>query len=944
MSTSTGPPLGIELDANQKKELAELIMREFFDPANVGVLKSEELLAKLKAKNPEKASLFEHLEANDKDDHYGICTLKLKSTPSDLEFRLKTPAAYGGPKTESYLDRIDSKIEAAKKLINKANLSDEDKQQKCERLEKIGEHFKAMVKRNCTLDQSKLRDIMSKDVVAQNHFKEKHGLAKEYLAVFMEKIVSELQIDVPKNEAEIKSALFQEERMGTSSKRAEKISMRQIKIEDKTYYEINVSSPMNKERTVSSSKKDEAGVANWLKSENIVYSSEYEELDRRETFRSASIVPHDIINKGTAEIKKDNFVENLVKETAKRNLIEHVIPELVREYIKKNPDKSSPLQIDFELLTLLSPISGFADKLIDPDKTQFEAMRDAMKYCNGIGQFQVDGYEVQFTGIYHNYGVNMGRGLSGDEDKNNACAFCQVLDRSAESLNSLESLPPFLKHFIKEVTQYDGFSEIDGQIKNKQSELSSIYQKIADVKPVISKKKHEDLLKLHAKLIAEPPLTPRENAYYNSLRRLFVENSKNAGKLQKEASNLEREVEKLNKLKAEKIVTQFMKKQPSLNKQLNLLENSEKYKSKADPAFCEAVDHLRALVEYTQLYQAGYDSKIIKGGKFQKNYEIQSYIEILNRFNNGVIHITCKSGKDRTNAASEKHKAKNMMRLHSGRVPQCQAETQHKVQELRLFEKGYLHGPGNDICGDNMKPGAQQLSNKDIDCDIMLDAGTAMAKLQKGMDELPSPSEKRKQEIQREYASLSGSRPVSAILSSSSSSTPVLQRKRSDSRNLPTPAPTLESLAARLESLEKKMESQPQSKTDAGESERRGSRRLLLIERKSELPKKSTFGDKWIADVEKRLHDTQNLSSNDKLLMEIIKETLMKVNNLSVDKSDIGKFIEKFNSAVSDELVKRNAEVLDAKEFQKVIDLILEGKEPMMDTDKENVHAHNKLH
>ncbi|HRE30737.1 MAG TPA: hypothetical protein PLD88_02070, partial [Candidatus Berkiella sp.] len=79
-----------------------------------------------------------------------------------------------------------------------------------------------------------------------------------------------------------------------------------------------------------------------------------------------------------------------------------------------------------------------------------------------------------------------------------------------------------------------------------------------------------------------------------------------------------------------------------------------------DPNQKQVVDHLRALVEFTRLEELGYDSKLgitktlLSGkdidGSNKRNYEIQSYIQLLSVYNNFTFHKTCKSGKDRTNS------------------------------------------------------------------------------------------------------------------------------------------------------------------------------------------------------------------------------------------------------------------------------------------------------
>jgi len=137
--------------------------------------------------------------------------------------------------------------------------------------------------------------------------------------------------------------------------------------------------------------------------------------------------------------------------------------------------------------------------------------------------------------------------------------------------------------------------------------------------------------------------------------------------------------------------------------------------------------------------------------KNKRNYEIQSYIENLNhQQTQGYFHQTCKSGKDRTNAALEKQKAKKMLEIHSGKVSRY-GKTETMNLERALFEKGFLQGPGNDICGDNMKPGLQQVSSGDIPCRVDLNIVKAVAEQQKGIDKLKLPSPKKHQVILEQY-------------------------------------------------------------------------------------------------------------------------------------------------------------------------------------------------
>ncbi|HRE30736.1 MAG TPA: hypothetical protein PLD88_02065, partial [Candidatus Berkiella sp.] len=82
------------------------------------------------------------------------------------------------------------------------------------------------------------------------------------------------------------------------------------------------------------------------------------------------------------------------------------------------------------------------------------------------------------------------------------------------------------------------------------------------------------------------------------------------------------------------------------------------------------------------------------------------------------------------------------MHVRLGRIPKNKDADNVKRTELNSYEKGYLQGPGNDICGDNMRPGAQQVAAKDIATDTLdIRPVQAMAGLQKGIDLLKAKPE-----------------------------------------------------------------------------------------------------------------------------------------------------------------------------------------------------------
>src|SRR5690606_29529227 len=117
------------------------------------------------------------------------------------------------------------------------------------------------------------------------------------LAAFMALMTDTLGQD-GKSSKEIKDELYTIERDIMSAKRPERITMRKL---DSNLLEINTSSPVYKDKTISSAKKDEAGIANWLKTTNEIYThknNRLEKVNEAECYRSASIIPHELISKG----------------------------------------------------------------------------------------------------------------------------------------------------------------------------------------------------------------------------------------------------------------------------------------------------------------------------------------------------------------------------------------------------------------------------------------------------------------------------------------------------------------------------------------------------------------------------------------------------------------------------------------------------------------------
>lgn len=755
--------VGLDLSEKDKKKLIERVVKNFY--AAPEPLSGEDFLRKLKAmykNDPTMLQNLEHLRVEGKDEPYGIITLILPHNPLDLEFRLKRSDSYGGPKTENYLERLDLRIAAAKKWVeNHPTMSPAIKIDKLKYIDSLSSYFNEKIKNECYLDPSILNNLDRHDVQANKHFRTKHARAKHLLSAFNEMLLSEINIDSKKS-SQVKKELYIIEQELMSKKRPERVSARRILLDDKRYTEVTISTPVDKIRTISSAKKDTAGVANWLKSETQIYSPDFKLLDSRKSYRSASIIPHEIINKGITKEGR-RFSNDLAQETAKRNLLEQVIPELVREQTQKNIENNQPLpeviELNFEMLTLLSPISRLTDRFIDPDFAQFDSIRHAFyQYDGRTFNVKVDdkSFKVKFNGLYHNYGANSARGYSVSESKTNKKAFNQILEKSIETINQSKDpkIQELKRQFFKGIPHFN--EDENKTISKNKSKLDKIYVDIEKNNQVLSQKDQEDLLSLHARRLHNFPLSELEEQQYLHLKALFENIQTQNSPLLAKANVLQEEI-------LEKHLALYQRRQAffiahatqrenmlcSIEDDSNYLGNSKEYR--------HTIDHLRTLHEYCKLSIVGYDSRLkrmfpISGEKKnERNYAIQSYIAKLNTFNNTLFHKTCKSGKDRTNSAEEKEKAKNMIYLHKGRIPRREDSTNARAQERALFDQGYLHGPGNDICGDNMKPGAQQVSQGDIPTSVNISSVKKISSLQKGLDKLKKVPVKDKKKIVADF-------------------------------------------------------------------------------------------------------------------------------------------------------------------------------------------------
>jgi len=723
-------PSAIAVDSKEllTKEIATLLFEMNFSS-------SEELLTYLKSKY-HNSNIVNSLKINSDDDKYGILTLTLidKMSDSHIEFRLKKPDAYGGPKTEDYLGRINLRVDAALELIQKEPAL----QSKKEELESLRQYYIDKIKMDCNLDHTILGSLDRNNDAAVKEFNTKHAKAKDHMATFMALMIVTLSHNA-KSSSEIKNELYTLERDLMSTRRPERITIRKLNTE---LMEINTSSPVMKDKTVSSAKKDEAGVANWLKTKNEIYIQKpgnLEKVKETESYRSASIIPHELISKG--ELNRQ-----LAIDVTRRNVSEHILPVIAKELMKKKPAED-PLIINYEMLTLLSPMHKVIDRKDsnNPDATQFSAIRTAFDHYDGRtfeiklenGQLK----KVTLDATFHNYGTNLGRGFP-IENATNMKAYNKLIDRSLNSLSGKKGIENF-KILLDKIPE---FNEIQTQkINNAKIRLHIIYEGIDNKQ--IEKEKHNELVTLNAKKI-NYGLSDEETAKYEKLASEFQSFAAFKINAMKEARKLEGSIRHINVDLAKNRKKYFSDNYSAFNTLLTEME-----KSRDNKEINNTIDHIRTLTEYSQMVDKGYDShleiavttvtkrNITKTN--QRNYEVQSYIRLLNTFNDTPFQFTCKSGKDRTNSAEEKYKAKEYMAVVLSRIPKYKESKAIKAQELSSYEKGYLQGAGNDICGDNMKPGAQQVAASDIGTDTVdIRPVQAMAGLQKGLDLLEISSEK----------------------------------------------------------------------------------------------------------------------------------------------------------------------------------------------------------
>tara|TARA_R110002110_G_scaffold415858_1_gene658563 strand:+ start:18427 stop:21315 length:2889 start_codon:yes stop_codon:yes gene_type:complete len=779
-----------------------------------------------------------NIKINERDGRYGTLTLEIKSEPSDLVFRIQTDEHYGGPKVEQYEDRANLRIEAAQAWLEQTrnNLSKIELELKKQQLQEIQRIIQKNLEYNCQLDPSFLGALDKNNATVTSYFERQHKKAKDILSVLNTLIEDTLEPDGTNSKA-LKKQLYNFEREIKSNKRPERITLRPISHLDTHYVEVNISTPVDHERTVSSAKKDEDGIANWLRSTNTLYERNNitQPVSQQTAYRSASIVPHELQVKSIRPKSVSRFNKRLASDITRRNLKNHLIPELVKQQQRKG-NTETPIKISLEMLTLLSPISLSADMFIpDPDANSYLAIRNAFDQYHGRTiDINVDGQtiSVQFSGIYHNYGVNPGRNTLMEGLGNNV-AFNRVIDRTLLALHSPDFFqvnnPEILSIFESNNQFYQNMPSFtpseqkslkrnayitnnlyhlldiieEGRMPSKEEILAvRVNLSNSEIPSITRKSLQESLSRFETKAQQTSPLSEVER------QRLVILNEKKLNTLlnKAELSEYDGLVEKFKQHESlkSKLTTdyhsaqrrnrlihknlssrrqKYIQQNPQWRENLTKLEETDFYHKRTD--FKKQVQHQRALAEYSQAVILGYDKKLARTPKEKNklNYEIQSYIQVLNDFQDGSDFIkTCKSGKDRTNAAEEKQKAKSLMSQHLGRVPRIDENPEFKKQERKAFEAGYLHGPGNDICGDNMAPSAQQVSGSDIIADCNIDIIKSMAQLQKGLNKLDPPTEESLLHARRAVAMISSPHDTTSQQTSDTQKTHTAEQQYHPSR------------------------------------------------------------------------------------------------------------------------------------------------------------------
>lgn len=547
----------------------------------------------------------------------------------------------------------------------------------------------------------------------------------------------------------IKDQIYLKETEIMSKKRPELVVVRPIQVDGKEpHIAVNIVPPVNPKRTISSAKKDEQGMANFVYSENWVADETGSIKDKRPiSLRSGSPVPQDIFFDGKNE--------DLIREVTRMNVRHHLMPALADMADPKSGKgtQTDPIIIDYTLQTLLSPTLESIDRQLNqanPDAIQVSAIRDTL---NGITNRPIqldDGRYVQINVNYLNTGCNFMRGESSMEDALNAKGFNQLIGRNSdliqkasqdlsENVNAKE-----ISDILKSTPQFS--TEENKKLKQYDEALQKKYEKLD--KQDLSKEKHARLTELivkekrsKSKKYQIIPLSPTEKRELKALKKERHEINEIRGPIEKAARQLESQKESMHRKLQKDVLQYFNKNHDKFSSAIAALESSETESEKSLGAHC------RALEQYIQLTAIGYDPRLNKlaekrgehsNDNNKRNYQPQAYVRLLCDKAGMIYHKTCKSGKDRTNSSEEMENALHQATVMTGTVLQLSQDKKweddlNRQFLIALYDDGYMHGNGNYICGQNMNPGAQQVSSADIPSDLDVDVWkNTLAKFQKG--------------------------------------------------------------------------------------------------------------------------------------------------------------------------------------------------------------------
>ncbi|MFO1257975.1 MAG: hypothetical protein U1E78_06150 [Gammaproteobacteria bacterium] len=704
----------------------------------------------------DKAKLLElasRLKAVPDEERYGTLKFMLPGLPSDSIIRFKRPDAQDVPHTEDFLARLQGQANAARRLLaENTNLSMENQVIINQQIDEYLERATRDIFEHCTLDPASMPthrldndDPESK----QKHIylkaqQEKSGFVIQKFSDCLAEVLLENKVvkvkgkkgffksddsDTFKKQV-IKNQIYLKETELMSKQRAELVVVRPIRATQQPHIAVSIVPPVDPERTISSAKKDEQGLANFVSSENWVADSEGTIVEKRPpSLRSASLVPQDIF----FDAKHDD----LIREVTRMNARHHLLPALA-EIAKNNPEnkekgsQENPIEINYTLQTLLSPMMEYLDKknTANPDYLQVTAIRDAL---NEIADRPIEILPGQFVKLNVNYlnnGCNLGRGAASLEGDLNAKAFNQIVEKNISLFNG-ETFKAPINELLSKIPNFS--PEEQGQHHVKKDNLIAIYRILDSPEHQMNSKEHARLTELEVKQkrhksekFQTPGLSDAEELELESLR--IERNTIIAARapLETAARELEAEIEQLHVALYQKRIKYFAENRNTLSEKIKELEVQDGSR---------AVNHLRAFEQYIQLTTIGYDNVAFRllekklghnNDNNKRNYQVQSALHLLCDYMGDIHHKTCKSGKDRTNSAEEMEQALHQASVIMGNVLQLSQDERWEQDKNRqllisLYNEGYMHGNGNYICGQNMPPGAQQVSSGDIPSDIDVD-------------------------------------------------------------------------------------------------------------------------------------------------------------------------------------------------------------------------------